>query len=119
MCVFAVTFLAASCRQNESNKNNHPVDSKTSNAVEYMENPVTGVEKMDFSDSIQLKVNENMLFDKELFRVKVGNKIRLVLKNTSAKSTMSMVHNVVILNKIESKQFDYEEFLNNVLLGSS
>jgi len=96
--VFAAVFLAASCGQNESSKKNQPDDSKTSNTDETMEAPA-GVEKVDFSDTVQLSANQNMLFDKELFRVKVGKKIKLIFKNTGAKSTMSMVHNVVILNK--------------------
>ena len=98
MYVFAVAFLAASCGQNESSKKNQPDDSKTSTSSEMMDAPA-GVEKVNFSDTIQLSANQNMLFDKELFRVKVGKKIRLTFKNTGAKSTMSMVHNVVILNK--------------------
>jgi azurin len=97
--VFAAAFFAASCGQNESSKNNQADDSKTPNAVETMETSVPGVEKLNFSDTVQLSVNQNMVFDKELFRVKVGKKIRLIVKNTSAKSTMSMVHNVVVLNK--------------------
>ena len=96
--VFAVLFLAASCGQNESNKKNQPDDSNTSNTGETMEAPA-GVEKVDFSDTVQLSANQNMLFEKELFRVKAGKKIRLIFKNTGAKSAMSMVHNVVILNK--------------------
>ena len=98
VCVFAAVFLAASCGQNESNKINQPDDSQIPNTGETMEAPA-GVENVDFSDTVQLSANQNMLFDKELFRVKVGKKIRLIFKNTGAKSAMSMVHNVVILNK--------------------
>ena len=54
---------------------------------------VPGVEKLNFSDTVGLKAGEDMRFDKELFRVKAGKKIRLILKNVSR----TMTHNVVIL----------------------
>ncbi len=38
-----------------------------------------------------------MRFDKELFKVRAGKKIRLIFKNTGAASPTSMAHNVVIL----------------------
>jgi azurin len=40
-----------------------------------------------------------MRFDKELFRIKAGKKIKLLLFNTSPKSNGSMTHNVVVLAK--------------------
>ena len=58
---------------------------------------VPGIEKLEFTDSIHLEANENMRFDKELFRVRAGKKISLILINTGAKSPASMAHNVVIL----------------------
>lgn len=58
---------------------------------------VPGVEKLSFSDTVQLQAGENMRFDKELFRVKAGKKIRLVFHNTGTKAPTSMTHNVVIL----------------------
>ncbi|HEX4375098.1 MAG TPA: plastocyanin/azurin family copper-binding protein, partial [Puia sp.] len=56
-----------------------------------------GIEKLQFTDSIKLEANENMRFNNELFRVKAGKKIWLILKNTSARSITSMTHNVVVL----------------------
>jgi azurin len=44
-----------------------------------------------------LKANDNMRFDRELFRVRAGKKISLIFKNTGTKSAASMAHNVVIL----------------------
>jgi len=91
--VLATTMLLISCGQNADNKNN----SKESSPAEKIETSVPGIEKLAFTDSIQLKANENMRFDKELFRVKAGKKISLIFKNTGAKSAASMAHNVVIL----------------------
>jgi azurin len=50
-----------------------------------------------FTDTIQLQANENMRFDKELFKVHTGKKITLIFENTSAPANTSMSHNVVIL----------------------
>src|SRR5450631_1362607 len=91
--IFAVVLLLISCGQAADNKNN----SKESSPAEKIETSVPGIEKLEFTDSIQLKANENMRFDKELFRVRAGKKISLIFKNTGAKSAASMAHNVVIL----------------------
>jgi azurin len=91
--VLAVVVLILSCGPTVENKNN----STESSPVENAETSVPGIEKLEFTDSVQLKANENMRFDKELFRVRAGKKISLILKNTGAKSAASMTHNVVIL----------------------
>jgi azurin len=94
---FAITVIMISCGQREQNKNNQIDSSQTTQSVENAETSVPGIEKFEFTDSIQLKANENMRFDKELFRVRAGKKISLIFKNTGAKSAASMAHNVVIL----------------------
>ena len=60
---------------------------------------IPGAEKLEFTDTIQLQANENMRFDKEMFKIKTGKKIRLIFKNTGAPSNTAMAHNVVILKK--------------------
>jgi len=95
--VFAIILIMVSCGQGEQNKNNQKDSSQTTRSAENAETSVPGIEKLEFTDSIQLKTNENMRFDKELFRVRAGKKISLILKNTGAKSAASMTHNVVIL----------------------
>ena len=91
--IFAVVILLISCGQNADNKNT----SKESSPAEKTETSVPGIEKLAFTDTIQLKANENMRYDKELFRVRAGKKISLIFKNTGTKSAASMAHNVVIL----------------------
>ena len=91
--IFAVVFLLISCGPTAGDKNN----SGESATTEVKETTVPGIDKLEFTDSVLLKANENMRFDKELFRVRAGKKISLILKNTSAKSPTSMAHNVVIL----------------------
>ncbi len=66
-------------------------------ASDSMERSVPGAEKQNFTDTIQLQANENMRFDKELFKVHTGKKITLTFENTSAPGNVSMSHNVVIL----------------------
>jgi azurin len=90
---FAVVLLLISCGPAADNKK----DSKEAAPTEEKVTSVPGIEKLAFTDSIQLKANENMRFDKELFRVRAGKKISLIFKNTAAKSATSMAHNVVIL----------------------
>ncbi len=70
---------------------------KSQAAADSMERSVPGAEKTEFTDTIQLQANENMRFDKELFKVHTGKKITLVFTNTSAPGNISMSHNVVIL----------------------
>jgi azurin len=94
--VFVGIFLFASCRNGE---NNQKENSKTTQPAETVETTVPGVEKLNFTDTIRLKAGDDMRFDKELFRVRPGKKIRLVLNNTAKKSNLSMTHNVVILVK--------------------
>jgi len=91
--VLAGVTLLISCGQRADNKNN----SKESSPAEKIETSVPGIEKLEFTESIQLKANETMRYDKELFRVRAGKKISLIFKNTGAKSAASMAHNVVIL----------------------
>jgi len=72
---------------------------KAEQAVDSSLITVPGVEKLAFTDSIQLKANENMRFDNELFRVKAGKKLKLIFTNTSKNLATTMSHNVVILKK--------------------
>jgi azurin len=66
-------------------------------SADSIEKSVPGTETIAFSDTIKLQANENMRFDKELFKVRAGKKLRLLFKNTGAPSPTSMGHNVVIL----------------------
>ena len=66
---------------------------------ENIERTIPGAEKLEFTDTIELQANENMRFDKEMFKIKIGKKISLTFKNTGAPSNTAMEHNVVILKK--------------------
>jgi azurin len=66
-------------------------------SMDSMERTVPGAEKQQFTDTINLQANENMRFNKELFKIHTAKKIVLIFKNTATPSGPSMAHNVVIL----------------------
>jgi azurin len=74
-----------------------PDSMKSQAASDSMERAVPGAEKQKFTDTVQLQANENMRFDKELFKVHTGKKVTLIFENTSTSASASMSHNVVIL----------------------
>jgi len=80
-------------------QNGQQDSSESEQSAENMPTTVPGAEKMEFTDTIKLQANENMRFDKELFRIKAGKQIKLIFKNTGAKSNTAMAHNVVILKR--------------------
>jgi azurin len=74
-----------------------PAAAESQGAVDSMERAVPGAEQQPFTDTIDLQANENMRFNKELFKIHARKKIILIFKNTSASSGAAMTHNVVIL----------------------
>jgi azurin len=95
-CISVSILLFLSCRNADNIQNENK---GTVPAAENVERTTPGVEKLNFSDTIILRAGDNMKFDIELFRIKAGKKIRLLLFNTSPKSNGSMTHNVVVLAK--------------------
>jgi len=83
--------------KNTGDRINQPDPPKSQEFADSIERAVPGAEKQPFTDSIDLQANENMRFNKELFKIHAGKKIMLLFKNTSASSGSSMMHNVVIL----------------------
>ena len=60
---------------------------------------IAGIEEVPFTDTISLKANDDMYFDKDVFKIKSGKKIILRLTNVGSQAGKPMSHNVVILNK--------------------
>lgn len=89
-----ILLLLAACGQQEPGGNNRP-----SIVKENKPTTVPGAEKLEFTDTIRLSANENMHYNKDLFRIKAGKTINLLFHNTGPVSNLSMDHNVVILNK--------------------
>ena len=99
VCVFTFTMLIISCGHPTDDKKNAGDSAKTKQPVENSETSVPGIEILDFTDTIRLAAGEDMRFNNELFRVRAGNKIKLIFKNTGRKIPASMNHNVVVLKK--------------------
>jgi len=83
--------------QRTAGQNNPSVPTQSQASTDSMERSVPGAEKQTYTDTIRLQANENMRFDKELFKVHTGKKLTLIFKNTAAPSATAMAHNVVIL----------------------
>jgi len=58
---------------------------------------VPGIENETISNTISLEGNDQMKFNKELFRVKAGEPVELNFKNVGEMPKEAMGHNVVIL----------------------
>lgn len=59
---------------------------------------VPGVENLELSNTITIEGNDQMKYNKELFRVKAGEEISLTLTNVGTLPKESMGHNLVVLN---------------------
>lgn len=93
----AITILAVACGQNKADTKEN--NFKNMQPPQLEEITVPGVDTLNVTDTLSLSANENMQFNKELFRVKAGEKLFLIFKNAGADPNMSMAHNVVVLNK--------------------
>lgn len=100
----------------------------TVTALEAEVNPATipGIDTIAVKDTISLQANDYMHFDKELFKIKSGKKIVLMLKNVGAVTGMPMSHNVVILTKgtdmatfgEEARKFKANDYIPTTMASS-
>ncbi|HRN71522.1 MAG TPA: azurin [Ginsengibacter sp.] len=58
---------------------------------------IPGIADVPVTDHIELTGNDQMQFDKNLFKVKAGQEVKLTLKNIGTLPAAAMSHNVVIL----------------------
>lgn len=58
---------------------------------------IPGLDEVEVSNEIVLEGNDMMQFDKDLFRVKAGEPVKLTFKNVGELPKESMGHNVVVL----------------------
>src|ERR1700722_15229413 len=58
-----------------------PAPGESQNATDSIERAVPGAIQQQFTDTIRLQANENMRFDKEVFKVHAGKKVSLIFKN--------------------------------------
>lgn len=95
----AVLFLAA-CGGNQNADTTTDAGTETNTeapAATSETASVPGIENVEVTDHIQLKGDDNMKFDKDLFKIKAGEEVKLTLKNVGELPVESMGHNVVIL----------------------
>ena len=95
----AMLFLA-SCGGNSSNDNNAPAGDTTTTAAAPAEAPgadIPGIDSVAVTSDIVLTGNDNMKYDKTLFKVKAGKQVTLDFKNIGKQPAAAMSHNVVIL----------------------
>ena len=58
---------------------------------------VPGLDTVELSNEIVLEANDQMRFDKTLFKVKAGEPVKLTLNNAGEMPKQSMGHNAVVL----------------------
>lgn len=94
--VVAGAVLAAACGGgNQSNESSADTAETTSQSTAEVNIP--GLDTVTVSNDLSLEGNDLMKYDKELFRVKAGQPVKLTFKNVGEMPKESMGHNVVIL----------------------
>ena len=91
--VASVVFIAA-CGGSETKEASSSSAETTAQAPEVN---IPGLDAVALSNELVLEGNDLMKFDKDLFRVKAGEPVKLTFKNVGEMPKESMGHNVVIL----------------------
>jgi azurin len=97
----AMLFLA-SCGGNGSSDENAATEDTSSASAVTTEAPgadIPGIDTVSVTDQISLTGNDELKYDKTLFKVKAGQKITLKFKNVGKQPAAAMSHNVVILQQ--------------------
>lgn len=99
---FAVVLFLASCGGgNESNESTTTTDTEAT-APQEEEAPgadIPGINDVQVTDHIVLTGDDQMKYDKTLFKVKAGQDVKLSFKNIGKLPAAAMSHNVVILQQ--------------------
>ena len=96
----AMLFLA-SCGGNSSSDETTATEDTTTApaAAEAPGSDIPGIDTVSVTDHITLTGNDQLQYDKTLFKVKAGQKITLDFKNIGTQPAAAMSHNVVILQQ--------------------
>lgn len=97
----ALLFLA-SCGGNSSSDESSTTAADTTTAAPAEEAPgadIPGIDTVSVTDNITLTGDDDMKYDKTLFKVKADQKITLDFKNVGKQPAAAMSHNVVILKQ--------------------
>ncbi len=88
----------AACGGGQSNSSTETAAETTSpSAADEAIASIPGIEAVELSNTIELEGNDQMKFDKTLFKVKVGETVKLNFKNAGSLPKEAMGHNVVVL----------------------
>lgn len=97
----AMVFLA-SCGGDNSTQTNETTTTPTTETPTTTEAPgadIPGINDVAVTTHIEIEGNDEMKFDKTLFKIKAGQDVKLTLKNVGKLPKESMAHNVVILQQ--------------------
>lgn len=94
----ALALSLAACGGNENKSTSTATEENKTEEASTATETVPGIENVELSNTLSLEGNDQMKFNKELFRVKAGEPVELTFKNVGTLPKESMGHNVVILN---------------------
>lgn len=99
---FAVVLFLAACNGGNENKGATTPTADTTAAATTTTpstpgSDIPGIDAVAVTDHIEITGDDQMKFDKTLFKVKAGQDVKLSLKNIGKLPAASMAHNVVIL----------------------
>lgn len=94
--VAAVLFLA-SCGGGNETTDTETTETTTETQADRPGSDIPGIDDVDLTDNIVLEGNDQMKFDKTLFRVKAGQEVKLKLTNVGTLPAEAMSHNAVVL----------------------
>ncbi|SEN00054.1 azurin [bacterium A37T11] len=97
----AVALYLVACGGGNSNSNSSADSTQTTetqSAAPAEQTPdIPGLDTVAVSNTISLTANDQMKYDKTLFKVKAGESVKLTFKNAGSLPKEAMGHNVVIL----------------------
>ncbi|MBN8835365.1 MAG: azurin [Niastella sp. SCN 39-18] len=97
----AFSLFLASCGGNDSKSTETETAPETTTEAPAAEAKpgadIPGINDVAVTDNIELTGNDELKFDKTLFKIKAGQDVKLTLKNIGKMPKEGMAHNVVIL----------------------
>src|SRR5690606_25755536 len=94
----AAMFFLASCGGSDTTETTTTTEATTTEDVaDAPGSDIPGIADVAVTDHIELQGNDEMKFDKNLFKIKAGQDVKLTLKNVGKLPKEAMGHNAIIL----------------------